>query len=135
MPNDVLSVSVACSASAPLGQSRAWHSNRRRQETLPTIARGPERKRAATLCQEGRYSFDPAALKVVPEWPLIYWWGVQSLQRYRTLPAGESSAFKIFPELSTGDNERFLRRWFEVNSTPIDPCTAEARDSYLVRVT
>ncbi len=33
-----------------------------------------QRKRAATLCQVGRHEFDPAALKVVPEWPLVYWW-------------------------------------------------------------
>ena len=37
------------------------------------------RKRAATLCHEGHYTFDPAALKVVPEWPLIYWWGNSEL--------------------------------------------------------
>ena len=33
-----------------------------------------ERKRSATLCHVGRHTFDPAALKVVPEWPLVYWW-------------------------------------------------------------
>ena len=44
------------------------------------------RKRAATLCHVGRHDFDPAALKVVPEWPLVYWWDHEFIARYSELP-------------------------------------------------
>ena len=75
VPDDVVSVYgvVFARDSATRQQSMAL---------LPTPPRGhvdeircrTHRKRAATLCHEGRHTFDPAALKVVPEWPLVYWW-------------------------------------------------------------
>ncbi len=72
-----------------------------------------ERKRAATLCHVGRHTFDPAALQVVPEWPLVYWWGENSLLEYSSLPKiGETSPAR--QGLSTGDNTRFLRLPHEV---------------------
>jgi hypothetical protein len=120
VPNDILNVTVSIlHRSSHRAELSVAH-----QPTLPNDisydrAR-TRRKRAATLCQEGRHAFDPATLKVVPEWPLIYWWGNFELDRYRTYPlAGDS--FSIFPGVKTGDNERFLRRWFEVDSTPISP--------------
>ena len=118
VPNDVLSVTVS-----------VLHRSAHRPE--PSIAQQPtppdvtsydrartQRKRAATLCHEGRHTFDQAALKVVPEWPLIYWWGNSELERYRAYPL-VSSSFAIFPGVKTGDHDRFLRRWFEMPSTPI----------------
>jgi hypothetical protein len=44
------------------------------------------RKRAATLAHVGRHEFDPAALKVVPEWPLVYWWDASQLDTYSKYP-------------------------------------------------
>ena len=41
----------------------------------------PSRTMAATLCHVGRHEFDPAALKVVPEWPLVYWWAPAIIRR------------------------------------------------------
>jgi len=66
------------------------------------------RKRAATLCHVGRHEFDPAALKVVPEWPLVYWWTTTQLHEYRSAPL----IGKMAPArqgLITGDMTRFLR--------------------------
>src|SRR5690606_7932998 len=42
----------------------------------------PTRMEAALRLHRGRHSFDPAALKVVPEWPLVYWWESSLLTRY-----------------------------------------------------
>jgi len=120
VPNDILSVAVSVFHRSPhrSGPSMA-HQPTPPRDTSYDRAR-TRRKRAATLCHEGRLVFDPAALKIVPEWPLIYWWDDFELDRYRTLPLAGSS-LSIFPGVKTGDNDRFLRRWFEVNSTPINP--------------
>ncbi|MEX1364678.1 MAG: BREX-6 system adenine-specific DNA-methyltransferase PglX, partial [Nannocystaceae bacterium] len=71
------------------------------------------RKRAAVLCHVGRYEFEPAALKVVPEWPLVYWWGHRFLADY----AEQGKIGEIAPiryGLSTQNNTRWLRRCWEV---------------------
>ncbi len=88
------------------------------------------RKRAAILCQEGKRVFDPATLKGVPEFPLVYWWDRELLDlaskgeligKIGTLPTG----------IQTGNNDRFLRRPWEVRPTGVDtnrtfqPCTNE----------
>lgn len=72
-----------------------------------------QRKRAATLCHAGRHSFEPAALKVVPEWPLVYWWGASDIELFKNS--------KLFGDVAparqgliTGDMTRFLRCPHEV---------------------
>jgi hypothetical protein len=120
VPNDVLSVTASVlHRSLPRLELSIALQPTPPEDTSYDRAR-TRRKRAAAICHEGHYTFDPAALKVVPEWPLIYWWGNFELNRYRTLPMA-SSVFTISPGVKTGDNERFLRRWFEVSSTPIVP--------------
>jgi hypothetical protein len=120
VPNDILNVAVSVlHRSSHRSESSMAHQPTRLGDNSYDRAR-TRRKRAATLCQEGRHAFDPVALKVVPEWPLIYWWDNYELDRYRTLPLVGSS-FTIFPGVKTGDNDRFLRRWFEAPSIPTDP--------------
>lgn len=117
VPDEIVSVTVsAFTRGATTREAKALCPTPR--EDTSRDAERTQRKRAATICHEGRHTFDPAALKVVPEWPLIYWWDDFELDRYRTLPLA-SSSFSIFPGVKTGDNDRFLRRWFEVNSTPM----------------
>jgi hypothetical protein len=71
------------------------------------------RKRAATLCLEGSHTFDLAMLKVVPEWPLIYWWDEVLLTRYAsTSKLGDVAPVRI--GLATGNNARFLRAPWEI---------------------
>ncbi|MGY1900769.1 BREX-6 system adenine-specific DNA-methyltransferase PglX [Nocardia gipuzkoensis] len=78
-----------------------------------------QRKRAATLCHEVCYTFDPAALKVVPKWPLVYWWDGGLIGRVaKSELIGEIGALPI--GLQTGDNDRFLRRPWEVRPLAID---------------
>jgi hypothetical protein len=84
VPNDVLSVvvSVFRRAFPQFDQSAA------QQPTPPNDhsydRERTQRKRAATLCHVGRHVFDPAALKIVPQWPLIYWWSKARQDDYRT---------------------------------------------------
>lgn len=72
-----------------------------------------EEKRAATLCHEGRHDFDPKALKIIPEWPLVYWWDEEMLRLYQSAPLiGEVSPGRAAQ--STGDNPRFTRLVWEI---------------------
>jgi hypothetical protein len=88
------------------------------------------RKRAAVICHEGRSSFDPAALKVVPEWPLVYWWESDFIRQYASL-AKLADAAPVRNGLSTQNNTRFLRLHWEVlpshlylgmGDLDLDPC-------------
>ena len=86
MPDEVVSVAVSVFArDASTTESKALSPTPREDKSRD--AERTQRKRAATLCHEGRHTFDPAALKVVPEWPLVYWWGMRScLSDMRTSP-------------------------------------------------
>lgn len=77
-----------------------------------------QRKRAATLCQVGRHDFDPARLKAVPEWPLVYWWDEAMLEAYASAPLiGQVSPAS--KGICTGDDVRLTMRPWEV--APNDP--------------
>ena len=80
-----------------------------REESIPAL----QRKRAATLCQVGRHEFDPAALKVVPEWPVVYWWGERRLKEYgASTLIGNEAPCKV--GIVTGNNVRFVRKHTEL---------------------
>lgn len=86
-----------------------------------------KRTRAALLCQQERYEFNPKAFRVIPDAPLVYWWSKQDLHDYDTseplLSLGEIRAGG-----QTGNNARFLRFWFELLPHQVfkqrPPCTA-----------
>lgn len=71
-----------------------------------------QRKRAAALCHVGRHDFDPAALKVVPEWPLVYWWDQAFLSAVAQLSLLGDVA-PVAQGLITSDNARFVRAAWE----------------------
>ncbi|MBX3247841.1 MAG: BREX-6 system adenine-specific DNA-methyltransferase PglX [Myxococcales bacterium] len=76
-------------------------------------AEKPLRRRTALEHQEGRYEFDPAAVKVVPEWPLVYWWGTDFIELFtRHRPFGVLAPAN--KGICTGDDTRTLRRAWEV---------------------
>jgi hypothetical protein len=81
-----------------------------------------QRKRAATLCQFGRHEFDPEALKVVPEWPLVYWWNNTIISVYMGAPKIGREG-RIAQGISTTNDNRFFRRPWEVAS--IEPIRVE----------
>jgi hypothetical protein len=80
-------------------------------DTVENINR-TTRKRAATLCHIGRADFNPIALKVIPEWPLVYWWHGELLL-YASYPL-VGNVCRARAAQSTGDNPRFLRCPWEV---------------------
>lgn len=118
VPDEVVSVAVSAFArAASTKESKALCPTPREDNSRD--AERTQRKRAATLCHEGRQAFDPAALKVVPEWPLVYWWGSELLGRVtKGELIGKVGALPI--GLQTGNNDRFLRRPWEVRSGSID---------------
>ncbi len=72
------------------------------------------RKHAAVLAQVGRHEFRLAALRVVPEWPLVYWWDESLLARYAHTPKlGERAPTR--KGLCTGDDPRTCRFPWEVH--------------------
>jgi hypothetical protein len=71
------------------------------------------RKRVGMLVHSGRIDFDPAMLKVVPEWPLVYWWPASLLDEYHRSPClGTISPAR--EGLTTSDNLRFRRSTWEI---------------------
>jgi hypothetical protein len=82
----------------------------------------PLRTEAATRCQVGRFEFDPTALKVIPEWPLPYWWNDDLLARYRTGHLLKDEAPARFG-VNTGSNARFLRSVWELRYFSPTLCT------------
>jgi hypothetical protein len=81
-------------------------------ETVTSIGE-THRKRAATIAQEGFYNFNSVDLKVVPEWPIVYWWDNRLLAAYQSASVfGEIAPCKAAQ--STGDNTRFTRYVWEI---------------------
>lgn len=66
------------------------------------------RRAAALQCQVGRFEFEPEALKVVPEWPVVYWWRDPELSLFESFPE-LGSVSPARKGLDTGDNTRFVR--------------------------
>jgi len=113
VPNDVLSVTVSV-------LHRAGHRPEDSVAQQPTPPDDTsydrartQRKRAATRCHEGRHTFDPAALKVVPEWPLVYWWPDETLGRFANYPL-LGRGWAVRAGLNTSSNIRYIRRAWEV---------------------
>lgn len=79
-----------------------------REESIPAL----DRKRAATLCHERRHTFDPGALKVVPGWPVVYWWTPDFLREYERAGKIQEVA-PIRQGIATANDNRFLRSWWE----------------------
>lgn len=84
----------------------------------------PERTNAALLIQRGRHEFDPRAFELIDGAPIVYWWSIDLLKKYASVPKlGELAPVKV--GLQTSNNERFLRRPWEIPSsrsrTPFDP--------------
>ena len=112
IPDEVVSVAVACFSRSPhrtesIAQCPTPRDDRTRDNERT------RRKRAATLCHVGRHTFDPAALKVVPEWPLVYWWDQKQLREYAELPkVGDVTLIR--QGVATANDVRFLRPIWEV---------------------
>ena len=118
VPDEVVSVTASIFVrSARTFESKALCPTPREDKSRD--AGRTQRKRAATLSHEGRHTFDPAALKIVPEWPLVYWWTADFLDLYAATPKlGEVSPARSGAQ--TSDITRFLRYPWEVNQSTIE---------------
>ncbi len=90
-----------------------------------------EAEKAQLLCEAAanndhmlRFETSASTLAVIPGRPIVYWASQQMLNVFATgTPLGEITEAKV--GLQTGDNERFLRQWFEVSG---DRSYMRARD-------
>ena len=90
-----------------------------------------EAEKAQLLCEAAanndhavRFETSVATLAVIPGRPIVYWASQQMLAAFAAgTPLGETADTKV--GLQTGDNERFLRQWFEVSA---DRSYMRARD-------
>jgi hypothetical protein len=113
--NDVLSVSVSVLHRSPhRPELSVAHQPTPPEDTSYDRAR-TQRKRSATLCHEGRHDFDPAALKGVPEWPLVYWWSNDFLEAYLVAPKLKDVG-QVRLGMSTSNNTRYVRCPWEVKT-------------------
>ena len=117
IPDEVVSVAASCIRNLRLA------AHPRSLALCPTPrsdnARDAERtarKRAASLVQEGLDQFNVEKLKVVPEWPLVYWWKSDLINAYAEAPTMESIA-PCKAAQSTGDNNRFTRNSWEISAS------------------
>ena len=63
----------------------------------------------------GRYETKQSVFDHIPGRPIVYWASQQMLKAFSVgTPLGENAEAKV--GLQTGDNERFLRQWFEVSA-------------------
>ena len=113
IPDEVVSVGASvfrwCKLSSD--QLSQAHCPTPREDTSRDSAR-TDRKRTATLVQEGLYKFQALDLKVVPEWPLVYWWNSYLLSKYKERDlVGES--FPAAKGLCTCNDSRYIRLAWE----------------------
>ena len=71
-------------------------------------------KKEAFLSKEKRYSFNQSDYSKIPGKPISYWVSENMLKAYEN---GKTLGTIAFPKtgMTTGDNNRFLRFWFEMN--------------------
>jgi hypothetical protein len=100
-------------------------------DDMTTDAARVERNMAGLLVQEGFQRFDVNALKAVPEWPLVYWWGAEVLASYQSSPlVGDVCPARF--GLTTGDNDRFCRSSWEIPTGRVGDCAGDHPFVHLV---
>lgn len=108
VPDEVVSVVVSVFQKEPPRGTGSFALQPTPLEDTSRDRQRTRRKRAATVCQMGRYEFDPETLKVVPEWPVVYWWNYEMLNAYRSSPLiGSIAPGRL--GVRTSDDTRFLR--------------------------
>jgi hypothetical protein len=128
IPDEVVSVAASVLRYSKPASVRLSHAHcpTPREDTSRDGAR-TERKRSATLAQEGIYKFQITDLKAVLESPLVYWWSKKQLAEYKGLPT-IGDLFEVRQGLCTGNNARLLRSTWELNRVAI-LISADTEDS------
>lgn len=115
VPNDVLSVSVSAFRRVPPQRTNSVAQQPTPPGDTSYDRQRTKRKRAATLCHVSCHTFDPAALKVIPEWPLVYWWDQGFTNHYAAVPK-IADASPVRATQGLYNNVRFVRHVFEIDS-------------------
>jgi hypothetical protein len=116
--DEVVSVAVAVfrrhiGCSAAVAQCPTDREDRSRDKERTS------RKRSATLAAIGVYEFDYTNLRVIPGWPLLYWWTDETIDLFRKhkLIGDECETRR---GATTGCNSRFVRRVFELSEKTLN---------------
>ncbi|MGE4073564.1 MAG: BREX-6 system adenine-specific DNA-methyltransferase PglX [Lysobacterales bacterium] len=112
IPDEVVSVAASVTFRRT-PQNRSWVTCPTAREDSARDSARTQRKRAASLVHLGASEFKLMALRVVPEWPVVYWWDEALLRAYEQMPLMEVVA-PARQGLITGDMARFLRTASEV---------------------
>lgn len=67
----------------------------------------------AGVDNEHNYIIPQSKLKIIKSWPFIYWISDELREKFELKTIGD--ALKLCSGLGTGDNNRFLRFWWELN--------------------
>lgn len=111
MRHATVAMGIVMRTAFPDGKAVAFvpTDRQQREESIPALLR----KRAALLAHTGRYAFDPSRFGAIEGEPIVYWWSEEFLESYTKAPKLVSASPARFG-LTTGDNLRFVRQWFEV---------------------
>ena len=72
-------------------------------------------KRGMLLEDANRYVLECSRFAAIDGWPIVYWLPKEMLELFNTLPSFDDVA-TTRKGIVTGDNDRFIRYWFEVSS-------------------
>jgi hypothetical protein len=78
------------------------------------------------------YPIDQEKLKIIDEWPFIYWFSDELREKFKAEPLERFA--KVKTGISTGDNLRFLRFWWEVSKDTISSNYSEDGKKWVLSV-
>jgi hypothetical protein len=61
------------------------------------------------------HSIDQAKLKIIKSWPFIYWISDSFREKFKGNSIGDKGIAQVVSGIKTGDNDRLLRYWWEVD--------------------
>lgn len=106
VPDEVVSVAVSILCRAQTDMPSLAVCPTPREDTSRDSER-TLRKRAGTRCQLGRVDFSPRLLKIVPEWPVVYWWSSELALYDSSVLLGDTAPLKL--GVQTSNALRFNR--------------------------
>jgi hypothetical protein len=113
VPNEVLAASMTLFRKSPLVAAVSVAIQPTPLNDRSYDRERTKRKRAALLAQIGRHEFDPHILRAIEGGPIVYWWNSNFITQYKTAhKLGDVHPARF--GLTTGDNDRFVRFWYEI---------------------
>ncbi|MBP8810875.1 MAG: BREX-6 system adenine-specific DNA-methyltransferase PglX [Kofleriaceae bacterium] len=114
VPDEVVAAVMSVFRSAPPSETPSVAMQPTPLEDKARDSERTKRKRAAVLCQVGRYEFEQSSFGCVLESPVLYWWSVERRNGYsQSKKLGEVAPVRM--GISTSDNGRFVRMCWEVS--------------------